>query len=40
MSERFIEGFIASPKKLTSLLGTAALEPNAVKTKLKGNPIL
>ncbi len=40
MSERFVEGFIVSPKKLTSLLGTAALEPNTVKSKLKGNPIL
>jgi hypothetical protein len=40
MSERSVEGFIASPKRLHALLGTAALEPSAVKTKLKGNAIL
>jgi hypothetical protein len=40
MSERFVEGFIVSAKKLARMVGTPALAPNAVKTKLKGNPIL
>jgi hypothetical protein len=40
VSERFLEGFAVDPKALDAMLGTPKLAAKAIRTKLRGKPIL